>query len=147
MKIKLIVVGETRDNAVRGLTAMYAMRLPHYIPFEIVTVSDSVRRGRTESIIDKVEGGDFLVLFDEHGRELTSREFASFIESKAVTLPKNLVFAIGGPIGFDRPTRERANAMISLSKMTFPHELIRPFVVEQIYRAMTIIKGESYHHD
>lgn len=147
MKIKLIVVGVTRDAAVRGLTAMYAMRIPHYIPFEIVTVSDVVRRGRSESILDKVEPGDFLMLLDERGREMTSRELATFIENKSVTLSKNLVFAIGGPYGFDRDTYDRADAMLALSRMTFPHELIRPFVVEQIYRAMTIIRGENYHHD
>lgn len=147
MKIRIIVAGETRDKAVRDLTAIYAARMPHYIPFEIVTVPDAARRGKTDSMLDRVEPGDFLVLLDERGREMTSREFARFIENKSVTLSRNLVFAIGGPYGFDNDTYERADAMLALSRMTFPHELIRPFFVEQLYRAMTIIRGENYHHD
>jgi 23S rRNA (pseudouridine1915-N3)-methyltransferase len=100
-----------------------------------------------EKILASTERNDFVVLLDERGRELTSREFATFIDKKAVTLPRNLVFVIGGPYGFSKSVYDRADSKLSLSKMTFPHELVRLFFVEQLYRACTINRGEPYHHD
>lgn len=88
-----------------------------------------------------------MVLLDERGKEMTSREFAGYIDKKMISVPKNLVFVIGGPYGFAESMYARANEKLSLSKMTFSHEMIRLFFVEQIYRAMTILKGEPYHHD
>jgi 23S rRNA (pseudouridine1915-N3)-methyltransferase len=100
-----------------------------------------------ERILAATERNDFVMLLDERGKELTSREFADFIAKKAVMLPRNLVFVIGGPYGFSPAVYERADSKLSLSKMTFPHELIRLFFVEQVYRACTINRGEPYHHD
>ena len=90
---------------------------------------------------------DYVVLLDEHGREFTSREFATYIERKMQTVAKQLVFIIGGPYGFSPEVTARANDKISLSKMTFSHEMVRLFLTEQLYRAMTIINNEPYHHD
>ena len=90
---------------------------------------------------------DYVVLLDEHGREFTSREFAAYIERKMQTVAKQLVFIIGGPYGFSPEVTARANDKISLSKMTFSHEMVRLFFTEQLYRAMTIINNEPYHHD
>ncbi len=91
--------------------------------------------------------GDYLVLLDERGKEFTSREFAAFIDKKMVTVPKRLVFLVGGPYGFSKGVYNRADDKISLSKMTFSHEMVRLFFTEQLYRAMTILRGEPYHHD
>lgn len=91
--------------------------------------------------------GDFLLLLDERGRQYGSREFSDFLARKAVELPRNLILAVGGPYGFSKEVYDRSDAMLSLSKMTFPHELVRLFLCEQIYRAGTIQRGEPYHHD
>ena len=98
-------------------------------------------------ILKELSPSDFVMLLDERGKQYTSREFANFLSDKMVTLPSRLVFIIGGPFGFSQQVYSRANAMISVSKMTFTHEMIRLVFTEQIYRAMTIIRGEQYHHD
>ena len=95
----------------------------------------------------EIQPMDHVILLDERGREYTSREFSDFIVRKSVELPRSLVFVVGGPYGFSKEVYDRANGLISLSKMTFPHELVRLFFVEQLYRAGTIMKGEPYHHD
>ena len=100
-----------------------------------------------ELFLNTVQGGDFVVLLDERGREYTSREFSTFIQQKMNTVPRNLVFIIGGPYGFSKAVYDRADSLLSLSRMTFSHEMVRLFFVEQIYRAMTILRGEPYHHD
>lgn len=136
---------------------MYASRFARYYPFEIQCIPD-VKVGKAcseerqkilegEKILDAVSNGDFLMLLDERGRQYTSREFAALIAAKANELPKSLIFCIGGPYGFSKAVYERASALMSLSKMTFPHELVRLFAVEQLYRAATILRGEPYHHD
>lgn len=157
MKIILMVTGRTRDETLRSLTERYASRIAHYAPFCIVELPDvRVTRATTEASQKQAEGaqmlrniapGDFVVLLDEHGRQMTSREFAGFIDRKMAVLARNLVFVVGGPYGFSDEVRSRADALMSLSKMTFSHEMVRPFFVEQIYRAMTILRGEPYHHD
>lgn len=157
MKIQLICVGKTREEAIERAIQKYAVRIPYYLPFELVVVSDiKTTKAMTEDkqkelegekILASTERNDFVVLLDERGRELTSREFATFIDKKAVTLPRNLVFVIGGPYGFSKAVYDRADSKLSLSKMTFPHELVRLFFVEQLYRACTINRGEPYHHD
>lgn len=98
-------------------------------------------------ILSSVDSRDFVILLDERGKEFTSREFATYIDKKTLSLPGNLVFVIGGPYGFSKEVYERANDKVSLSKMTFSHEMVRLFFVEQLYRAMTILRGEPYHHD
>ena len=100
-----------------------------------------------ESILKELQPGDCVILLDERGKQYTSRDFANLLNNKMVTLPSRLVFVIGGPYGFSDTVYARANSMLSLSKMTFTHEMIRLIFTEQVYRAMTIIKGESYHHD
>ncbi len=95
----------------------------------------------------EISNGDFVVLFDEHGKEMTSRQLSEFITRKAVELPRNLIFVIGGPYGFGAAMHMRANMKLSMSLMTLPHELARLFAVEQLYRAGTISRGEPYHHD
>ncbi|MDE6310841.1 MAG: 23S rRNA (pseudouridine(1915)-N(3))-methyltransferase RlmH [Muribaculaceae bacterium] len=157
MKILLLCVGRTRRKDIAEAIDTYASRIPHYIPFAIECIPDvKTTRAMTpdaqkilegEKILAQLQTGDFLMLLDERGREYTSREFSSFLEKKNIELPGRLVLAIGGPYGFSPDVYARSSAMLSLSKMTFPHELVRLFIVEQIYRAMTILRGEPYHHD
>lgn len=155
MKIQLLCVGSVRDGAIERCIVNYASRIPHYWPFSIINLpdvktsggSDRQRDSEGEKILASVAPGDFLMLLDERGRLLTSRELSNFIQKKAVELPRNLIFAVGGPYGFSKKVYDRADAMLSLSPMTFPHELVRLFMVEQLYRAGTISRGEPYHHD
>lgn len=150
-------MGRTRDKSIAGSIEKYALGIPHYVPFEIVCLPDVKTTSKTTEMqqkelegrrfLEAVAPADFVVLLDERGREYTSREFADFLSRKAVELPRNLVFVIGGPYGFSQEVYSRADGKISLSKMTFPHELVRLFFVEQVYRAQTIIRGEPYHHD
>ena len=157
MKILLIAVGVMREAPLKELAERFAARIPHYMPFDCIAIPDpSSARSLTaeqrkeregEAILSKINPGDFVVLFDERGKELTSREFANFIEQKANNLQRNLVFIIGGPYGFSQAVYDRANSKMGLSKMTFTHEMARVIALEQIYRAMTILRGEPYHHD
>jgi 23S rRNA (pseudouridine1915-N3)-methyltransferase len=157
MKIQLICIGRTREGVIEKAIEKYTARIPYYIPFELVIVPDikttksmtEVKQKELEGerILASTERSDFVMLLDERGKELTSREFADFISKKSVILPRNLVFVIGGPYGFSKAVYDRADAKLSLSKMTFPHELVRLFFVEQVYRACTINRGEPYHHD
>ena len=98
-------------------------------------------------MLKQIHPSDFVMLLDERGKQMTSREFSTFIDRKMSTLPRNLIFVVGGPYGFSEEVRQRADALLGLSAMTFSHEMVRPFFVEQIYRAMTILRGEPYHHD
>lgn len=157
MKIVLISVGVMKEAPLRELMERYISRIPYYMPFENIVIPDikitkgvsedvqKVREG--EAILSKILPSDFVVVMDERGRVMTSREFAAFIDKKALTLSRNLVFVIGGPYGFSKPVYDRADSMLSLSKMTFTHEMARVLIAEQIYRAQTIIRGEPYHHD
>lgn len=157
MKIVLVSVGSVRDPELGPLLSRYTSRLPHYMPFEHVTVADvkasramsaEVQKEREgEAILARVAPGDCLVLFDERGRELTSRELAQFVSRKAATLARNLVFVIGGPYGFSRAVYDRADTLLALSRMTFTHEWAVTLAAEQLYRAQTILRGEPYHHD
>lgn len=151
-------MGSIRDASVSALVDRYAGRIPHYWPFELIELPD-VRLGKgvadaskqkeaeAERFMVQIGKGDYVVLFDEHGRELTSRKFSDFISRMAVELPRNLIFVIGGPYGFGQAMHERADMKLSMSLMTLPHELARLMAVEQIYRAGTIWRGEPYHHD
>ena len=157
MKIVLTVIGKTQSRHLSEGIEMYTSRLKHYIPFELKVLPDIKNTRRlTEAQQKDIEGSaflatiqpsDFVVLLDERGREYTSRQFSQFIEKNMNVLPHNLIFVVGGPYGFSQAMYDRSNDKISLSRMTFSHEMVRLFFVEQIYRAMTIIKGEPYHHD
>ena len=157
MKITLLAIGKTNARFLQEGIDQYTKRLSHYIPFELKILPDvKTTKALTNEKQKEMEGqmfmsvigqGDWVTLLDEKGKEYTSREFASYIDKKTITNPKNLIFIIGGPYGFSQEMYNRANEKLSLSKMTFSHEMIRLFFVEQIYRAMTILKGEPYHHD
>lgn len=157
MKIVLACVGSMHDQELAAVLRRYAQRIPFYMPFEIREIPDirnaknltaELQKAREgEAMLQKLQPGDFLMLMDERGREMTSRQLAEFIDRKASTLARSLVIAIGGPYGFSPEVYARADAMLSLSKMTFTHEMARVLTTEQIYRAMTILRGEPYHHD
>lgn len=157
MKITLLAIGKTNAKYLQEGIEQYTKRLGHYIPFELKILpdvkttksltTDKQKEMEGQMFLATIEQGDWVTLLDERGKEFTSREFANYIDKKMVTLPKNLIFIIGGPYGFSQEMYDRANEKLSLSKMTFSHEMIRLFFIEQIYRAMTILKGEPYHHD
>lgn len=157
MKVLLLAIGKTSTRFVADGIAEYCKRLSRYIPFEITCLNDAKNtRNLNESQQKQKEGQmilaalaaqDYVVLLDEHGREFTSMEFAAYMERKMQSVPKQLVFIIGGPYGFSPEVYARANEKLSLSKMTFSHEMVRLFFIEQIYRAMTIINNEPYHHE
>jgi 23S rRNA (pseudouridine1915-N3)-methyltransferase len=156
MKVTLLVIGKTDKEYLREGIDIYVKRLFHYIPFEIKIIPDlkrnknlsheqqKVREG--EQMLDQVQSADHLILLDENGSEFSSVNFSEWMEKKMVAGAKHIVFAIGGPYGFSQSIHQRANCKISLSKMTFSHQMVRVIFVEQLYRAMTIIKGEPYHH-
>ena len=156
MKITLLVVGKTTDQRLQTLIEDYQQRLKHYIPFEMVVIPD-LRNAKalTQTQIKEQEGIEILrritpsmdvILLDEHGREYRSIEYAQWIQKK-MAAGRDVIFIVGGPYGFSPAVYERANGKISLSKMTFSHQMIRLFFTEQIYRAMTILRGEPYHHE
>ncbi|MBQ7042277.1 MAG: 23S rRNA (pseudouridine(1915)-N(3))-methyltransferase RlmH [Muribaculaceae bacterium] len=157
MKITLLAIGKTNAKYLQEGIEQYTKRLSHYIPFELkilpdvkttkALTTDKQKEMEGEMFMSAIQQGDWVTLLDERGKEFTSRDFASYIDKKMITIPKNLIFIIGGPYGFSKAMYDRANEKLSLSKMTFSHEMIRLFFVEQIYRAMTILKGEPYHHD
>ena len=157
MKIMLVAVGRTTTKFLEEGITEYCRRLIRYIPFEIKYIGD-IRNTRNlnatqqkqkegDAILSMLAPQDYVVLLDEHGREFTSKDFAAYIERKMQSIPKQLVFIIGGPYGFSPDVVARSNEKISLSKMTFSHEMVRLFFTEQLYRAMTISKNEPYHHE
>lgn len=157
MKIKLILVGKTVEGYLQSGISLYAGRLVHYVPFEMVEIpdlkqasslsTDQIKTREGESILKAVKPSDHLILMDERGKSFTSVEWARDLEQKSVRLAKDLVFVIGGPYGFSKAVYDRCDEKISLSKMTFSHQLVRVIFLEQLYRAFTIIKGEPYHHE
>ncbi len=152
-----MAVGRTSTGFVIEGIAEYSSRLKHYIPFSIQEIKDVKVSSGTgpdrqkqlegEAVLSKIGLSDMLVLLDERGREYTSMQFAAYLEKLQVSGRKRVIFLIGGPYGFSDKVYERADAKISLSKMTFNHEMVRLFFVEQIYRGMTILRGEPYHHE
>lgn len=156
MKISLLCIGKTDDKFIQEGIDKYLKRLKHYIQFNIVVLpdvknvknlSESQQKEKEAELFNKhLSSGDFIVLLDENGKEYTSVEFSSFIEKKMIASVQHLVFLIGGPYGFSPEIKQRANSFVSLSKMTFSHQMVRMFFAEQIYRAFTIMKGEPYHH-
>lgn len=155
MKIKLIAIGKTDEKYLQDGIAKYLDRLKHYISFELVVINDVIigskpntllqKEKEAELFFDKIQPNDFVVLLDENGKSFTSVAFAEYVQ-KRMNASTDVVFLIGGPFGFSDKIYQRANDKISLSKMTFSHQMIRLFFVEQVYRAFTIIKGEKYHH-
>lgn len=156
MKTVLLQVGKTNDKHFAAGIEDYAGRIGHYMPMDVVTINEVKNtRNITEEQQKSMEGdlimkqlrqADTVVLLDEHGAELSSVEFASWLERQRNTA-KRLVFVIGGPYGFSKPVYARADKLISLSRMTFSHQMVRLIFAEQLYRACTIIKGEPYHHE
>lgn len=156
MKTELILVSKTTDKHLAVGINDYTERISHYIPFEITVIPDlkntkslteeQQKNKEGELILQKLQPSDTVVLLDEHGKEYRSIEFADWLQRKHNTA-RRLVFVVGGPYGFSDAVYARANEKLSLSKMTFSHQMVRLLFVEQIYRACTIIKGEPYHHE
>lgn len=157
MKIELLVVGKTSDTYINTGIDNYVSRLKHYIPFQITEIKDlkntkklseqQIKQKEGELIMKLIVPGDWVILLDERGKQKTSIEFSSQISDYMLRGLKKAIFIIGGPYGFSDEVYARANEKISLSKMTFSHQMVRLFFVEQLYRAMTIRKGEPYHHE
>ena len=156
MNIKLLVVGKTDEGSLQGLINTYAKRLDHYIKFELEILPDikntkslSVEQQKLKEgkmILEKMSPSDYLVLLDENGKQFSSEAFSEFIQKRLNSGMKQLIFVVGGPYGFSEEVYARAQSKLSLSKMTFSHQMVRLFFVEQLYRAFTILKNEPYHH-
>ena len=157
MKTTLMMVGRTTDKHFVSLINDYVERIKHYLTFDVVVIPDlKNNRNLTEDIQKEKEGemilkalqpGDYIVLLDEGGKEMRSVEFASFMKQKMNTLNRRLVFIIGGPYGFSEKIYQAATEKMSLSRMTFSHQMVRLIFVEQLYRAMSILAGSPYHHE
>ena len=156
MKITLLVVGKTADKHLDALIGDYCGRLTHYAPFELRVIPELSGKGKVSQDVQKKQEGELilkavsasaaLILLDERGEQFRSMEFANYLQ-KQMSSGRDIVFVVGGPFGFSKEVYDRANGMISLSKMTFSHQMVRLFFVEQLYRACTILRGESYHHE
>ena len=157
MNIELRVVGKTDQKEVEALVEMYAKRINRYCKFSITTLAD-VRNTKNmapsrqkqlegEAILRLVGEGDCLTLMDERGAQYTSMEFAQWLQKRMLSGVKRLVLVIGGPYGFSEEVYKRADQKISLSKMTFSHQIVRAIFTEQLYRAFTILHNEPYHHE
>ena len=157
MKVTFLVVGRTIDKHLTTLINDYAERVKHYVPFEMVVVpelkntkalsAEQQKERESELLQKQLRPGDHIVLLDEGGREFRSMEFAAYLEKKQAQAARRLIFIVGGPYGFAPAIYALANEKVSLSKMTFSHQMVRLFFVEQLYRAMTILRGEPYHHE
>jgi 23S rRNA (pseudouridine1915-N3)-methyltransferase len=156
MKITLLLIGKTEDAYLREGIDKYLKRLQHYIKIDVVEIpelkntkaltQDQQKAKEAELIFKKLLPADQVILLDEKGVQLSSQQFADYLDKKAISSVNNLVFIVGGPYGFDQSVYQRANDKISLSRMTFSHQMVRLFFTEQLYRAYMIIKGEPYHH-
>ena len=156
MKITLLVVGKTADTRLQSLIEEYQQRLKHYVPFEFVVIPDiknaksltpdQLKAAEGEAILRSLSPSTEVLLLDEHGREFRSIEYADYLQKK-MSAGKDLMLIIGGAYGFSEAVYARANGKISLSQMTFSHQMIRLMAIEQIYRAMTILRNEPYHHE
>ena len=156
MKITLLLVGKTTDSRLISLIEDYRKRLLHYVPFEMVVLPDlkntksmseeQIKTAEGEAILRFLTSAMDVILLDEHGREFRSIEYAEWLQKKMGS-GKDLTLVIGGPYGFSEAVYARANGKVSFSQMTFSHQMIRLMAVEQIYRGMTILRGEPYHHE
>jgi len=156
MQITLIAIGKTDRSELEELIAVYKNRLKHYIKFQIDIIPDIKNRKNLseaqqkekegELILAQLQPTDTLILLDEKGKQYSSMDFAQFLQKKMNSGIKNLVFVIGGPYGFSDAIYAKSSGKISLSKMTFSHQMVRLFIVEQVYRGFTILRNEPYHH-
>lgn len=156
MKITLLTVGKTEDAYIKDGIEKFVKRLKHYTKLEIIDLpelkntkaltQEQQKTREAELILKKLSVTDHVVLLDEKGLEFSSVQFADYLDKKAIGSVQSMVFIIGGPYGFDATVYQRANAQLALSRMTFSHQMVRLFFVEQLYRAYSIIKGEPYHH-
>lgn len=156
MRISLICIGKTDDKHIIQGIETYLKRLKHYINFQMISLPDiknskhlsqeQQKEREGQLILKQVAAQDVVVLLDERGKELSSVAFAGELEKHMLASVSHVIYVVGGPYGFDESVYQRANAQMSLSKLTFSHQMVRLFFVEQVYRAMTIIRGEPYHH-
>ena len=156
MNIKLLSIGKTDNKQLQVLIEDYTKRLSHYIKFKLDIIPDlkntknlnekKQKQKEGELILSKLSNSDVLVLLDENGKQYNSVEFSTYLQKHMNSGIKQLVLVIGGPYGFSEDVYQKANAKISLSKMTFSHQMVRLFVVEQLYRGLTILRNEPYHH-
>ena len=157
MKVMFLVVGRTVNKHITTLITEYVDRVKHYIPFDMEVIPElkntkaltpEQQKEREGELIQKqLRDGDYVVLLDEGGKEFRSIEFAAYMQKKQSQVARRLVFIVGGPYGFSPAIYDLAREKVSLSKMTFSHQMVRLFFVEQLYRAMTILRGEPYHHE
>ena len=157
MRINLILVGKTTSKTFQAIIDDYSERVTHYTPFAVTVIpelkntkalsQEQQKQMEGELILRQLQDSDYVVLLDEHGKELRSIEFATWISKKQQTVSRRVVFIIGGPYGFSPAIYQRADEKLSLSKMTFSHQMVRMIFIEQLYRAFTILKGEQYHHE
>ena len=156
MKVKLITIGKTSVSFLIEGEAEYQKRLKHYMRFERIDLNDikssqklsqnEVKKKEGTLLLSKIDANDLVVLLDERGAQMGSIQFAKWFEKKTISGVRNVVFIIGGAFGFDQAVYERANEKVSLSNLTFSHQMIRLFFLEQLYRIASILKGEKYHH-
>lgn len=156
MKVTLILNGKTEDDYIQKGFAIFEQRLKHYLPFECMVIPalkntkalsiEQQKQKEAELVFKYLQPADRVILLDENGKEYSSTGFSGFIQQQMNAGIKNLVFVVGGPYGFSEELYKRATAKISLSKMTFSHQMVRLFFAEQLYRAMTILRNEPYHH-
>lgn len=157
MKVAFVVIGKTDVSYFQDAINEYKNRLSHYLPFEMIVIPDlknvrnlsesQQKEKEGELILKTLQPGDYIVLLDEHGKGFSSLQFSSYMEKKMHNVSKRLVFVVGGPYGFSEQVYKAAAEKISLSKMTFSHQMIRVIFIEQLYRAMTILNNEPYHHE
>ncbi|WP_316812971.1 23S rRNA (pseudouridine(1915)-N(3))-methyltransferase RlmH [Pedobacter heparinus] len=157
MKITLLVVGKTEDKYLITGMEKYLNRLKHYIGFNLLVIPElkntknltetQQKSKEAELILKQLSNLDAVILLDEKGKKYTSLSFSNYLNKQLIGSVQHLVFIIGGPYGFDESMYKRANGSMSLSDMTFSHQMVRLFFVEQLYRAFSILKGEPYHHE
>ncbi|MCF8219490.1 MAG: 23S rRNA (pseudouridine(1915)-N(3))-methyltransferase RlmH [Bacteroidales bacterium] len=157
MEILFLLIGQTSEDYLKQGMEIYQSRIRHYIKFDVKEVRlnkkelkkdpEEQKKAEGSALLKQIKTTDFVILLDEHGQEYTSKKFAAFLQKKMNAGKKRIVFVVGGAYGFDKQITERANAEIALSRMTFPHQLIRLLFLEQLYRAFTILKGEPYHNE
>lgn len=157
MQISLLCMGITDESQIIELIQKYEKRLPAHYNFKRIELADikgrknlspeQQKQAEDNAFLDRIASNDFVILLDEKGKSYTSLQFSQFLNQQFISMTQHLVFVIGGPYGFSENMYNRANAKISFSKMTFTHQMIRLFFVEQLYRAFTILQGKSYHHE
>ncbi len=157
MKVRLLMIGKTAEKWLQQGVDKFSDRLVHYLPFELKVLPDIKNAGKLkipelkqlegESVLKTIDNQDRLILLDENGKQMTSRDFSAFLEKQMMTGSRRLVFVIGGAWGFSDEVYKRADVKLSLSSMTFSHQMARLLFTEQLYRAMTILKNEPYHND